>query len=37
MTFASLGNAIHFIGDFSITVSNLIVNSYISSPYSLPE
>jgi hypothetical protein len=37
MTFAFFGNASHFIGDFSIPVSNLIVNSNISSPYFLPK
>jgi hypothetical protein len=33
MPFASFGNANHFIGDFSITVSNLIINSNILIPY----
>jgi hypothetical protein len=33
LTFASYGNACHFIGYFPLTVSNFILNSNISHAY----
>jgi hypothetical protein len=35
LTFASLGNASHVIGDFTLIVSNIMVNSNISQTYCL--